>query len=100
VKHIIQLFCKNNVCACMRENVIKPFIELPDLNGNINRNILVPYSLINKSFNYEYKNKTIYISLECKNDFQCFSNKCVNNICTNNTDSDVYRCDSIFIKKI
>jgi len=97
VTYIIQFIVKNNVCTCIRENKIKPFIELPDPNGNIYRYILVPYADISKNFNYEYKNKTIYISLECKNNFQCFSNKCVNNTCTYNTDSDVSRCDNIYI---
>ncbi|ORX80872.1 hypothetical protein BCR32DRAFT_280171 [Anaeromyces robustus] len=92
-------FCKDNVCVCMKESMIKPFIELPDQNGHIHKYILVPYSSYFESFIYEYNNnETIYVSLECKNDAQCFSNKCFNNTCTYNKNSDVIRCDRIYTK--
>jgi len=92
-------FCKGDVCVCMYESVIKPFIELPDQNNHIRKYILVPYANYYKDFMYEYNNnETVYISLKCSNDYQCFSNKCVDNICTYNENSDATRCDRIYTR--
>ena len=92
------IYCKDNVCVCISDCDIKPFIELPDKNGHFHRYILVPYASYFANFTYESENnnETIHVSVDCKGDNQCFSNKCVNNACTYNANSDVQRCDVIY----
>jgi len=93
-------YCKDDVCVCMNDTSIKPFIELPDKNGYIHRYILTTYAtsyeiIISKYIN-SHNNETV--SIDCKIDTQCFSNKCIDNRCTYNADANVERCDFIYTR--
>jgi hypothetical protein len=94
--------CKDKICVCISGYINKPFIEFPDKNGSIHNYILVPYTDINNNFIYNddnsTNNETIYVSTNCKTDLQCFSNKCIANECTYNVDSNISRCDYVYVK--
>ncbi|ORX65994.1 hypothetical protein BCR32DRAFT_272679 [Anaeromyces robustus] len=93
----IAIFCKDNVCVPVSIGYVKPFIELPDRNGHIHRYILTPYASDYNHFYYN-KNETFNVSVDCKTDDQCFSDNCVNNMCTYNANSDVERCDIVYTR--
>ncbi|OUM57343.1 hypothetical protein PIROE2DRAFT_17711 [Piromyces sp. E2] len=48
---------------------------------------------------YEYYNNETHISVACKNNIQCFSNKCVNNTCISNIEANIERCDTLYTEK-
>jgi hypothetical protein len=93
-------FCKNDICVSMDYLYKKPFIEIPDKNGNINL-------YISQTYSYEYlklynpRNKNCYdntcISFNCNSDSECLYNKCVDNYCMFNDEAPVVHCDNIYL---
>jgi len=97
--------CKGSYCFTADREFGLPFIEIPintntsRLNDNstdckiykhsknkVNRYILHPYVYYHDPYIHEI------ISTNCTQNYQCFTNKCVNNICTFNEDDIITRC--------
>jgi len=97
---LIQNFVKDDICLCIYGYYQKPFIELSDNKGIIHRYILIPYVYGYENIILEYteNNKNVSVSTDCKTNSQCFSNKCVNNLCDFNINSNVKRCDIVYEK--
>jgi len=77
-------YCKNDICVLTDYDYSKPFIEIPDINGNIKLYISKTYSYeFNKSKNPPTKKcyGDICISYKCNNDSECLYNKCFNDYC-------------------
>ncbi|OUM62487.1 hypothetical protein PIROE2DRAFT_11242 [Piromyces sp. E2] len=95
-------YCKDNICTCIPDNYNKPFIEFPDNKGYFHRYIFIPYASEYEPVIGKYiksnNNTNINISTNCKTDTQCFSNKCINNSCVFNINSNVERCDTLYEK--
>ncbi|OUM61996.1 hypothetical protein PIROE2DRAFT_11811 [Piromyces sp. E2] len=91
-----------NICTCIPDNYNKPFIEFPDNKGYFHRYIFIPYASRYEPIIGEYiesnNNTNINVSTNCKTDTQCFSNKCFNNSCVFNINSNVERCDTLYEK--
>ncbi|KAL6595870.1 hypothetical protein U3516DRAFT_817613 [Neocallimastix sp. 'constans'] len=80
--------CKNDVCFNLR--LEKPFIEFPDTNGTLHSYIVEPYAT-----SYDV-NDDLLFSTKCKSNEQCFSDKCVNNTCIRNLQTNILRCDTLY----
>ncbi|ORX50355.1 hypothetical protein BCR36DRAFT_412379 [Piromyces finnis] len=96
------LYCKDDVCVCINDGDIKPFIELPDKNGYIHKYILIPYTSGHRNIISEFiesnNNINIHVSTNCTTDSQCFLNKCIENTCEHNIKANVERCDIVYTK--
>jgi len=98
-------YCKNNICLEMEGYDKKYFLEFPE-NNKIKRYILntciyddkldkvIDCNNIESTY-YGETNGTIYVDLSCKNDSECFYNKCLNNYCVFNKDPSATHCDFV-----
>ncbi|ORX51834.1 hypothetical protein BCR36DRAFT_254909, partial [Piromyces finnis] len=95
-------YCKNDLCTVYEPYQGKYFVEFDNDNGTIYRYILGYYGDFYNKSNLNYietiNNETVHVYIGCKTDNQCFSNKCVNNICEFNDEANIERCDTLYIK--
>jgi len=93
-------YCKNDICVLTDNSYGKPFIEIPDINGNIKLYISETYSyefieLKNPPTKICYRNTCI--SYKFNNDSECLYNKCFNNYCIFNDKAPIVHCDNIYL---
>eukprot|EP00833_Pecoramyces_ruminatium_P014520 jgi/Orpsp1_1/1188552/evm.model.d7180000065679.1 len=95
-------YCKNDVCVLVDYEYKKPFIEIPDENGNVT--LYNTYTCTYDKAKSGNCISTIYIgdlslSVECTADSQCLSNKCIDNYCVFNDETPIVHCDDIYTGK-
>jgi len=94
-------FCKNDICVSMDYQYEKPFIEIPDINGNIKLYISKTYLYkdvkLNNPINKECHSNNTCISYKCNNDSECLYNKCIDNYCIFNDKAPIVHCDNIYL---
>jgi len=90
-EYYISYYCKNNICVLTSYNYINSYIEIPDKKDN-----LIKY--ITDTCNYDdiIINKCHYIT-KCNSDNECLSNKCYKNHCMFNNETQIIRCDNIYM---
>ncbi|OUM56394.1 hypothetical protein PIROE2DRAFT_19011, partial [Piromyces sp. E2] len=93
----------NSIIKNDSQNIISftRFTENPTIICNTDNPHYFSYAYGYKSIisNYEYYNNDTHVSVACKNNIQCFSNKCVNNTCTSNIEANIERCDTLYTEK-
>jgi len=101
-------YCRKDDCVTISNDYdgIKPYIQLPDENGNVKNYIAYSCTYDDKlkklvdcvnrykytSFDYGVE----YLSVLCKNDSECLYNKCIDNHCVFNDEAQVVHCDTIY----
>jgi len=101
-------YCRKDDCVTISNDYdgIKPYIQLPDENGNVKNYIVrsFPYDEKLKKLSYyadfiDYSNLDYgveILSLKCNNDSECLYNKCIDNHCVFNDEAQVVHCDTIY----
>jgi len=93
-------YCKNDICVLVDNEYSKPFIEIPDKNGNILLYNTYTCTYDNAKSNNCSNDKRIdnlCLSVKCTNNSQCLSNECINNYCIFNDEEPIVHCDNIYI---
>lgn len=86
LKSYIGFYCKNEILISTDHDYKNLTIELPAKNGNMIKYIV---DICNE-------NNTFNCVINCTNDSQCLSNKCVNNIGMLNDNNSIVHCDVIY----
>ena len=101
--YIRHYYCKNNNCIELEGSNFADFIEFQE-NNEIKRYIIKSCIYDDKLNNIidcnnyhmlDMNNETNYIDLNCKNDSECFYNKCIDNYCVYNEDPSITHCDYV-----
>ncbi|OUM57505.1 hypothetical protein PIROE2DRAFT_17492 [Piromyces sp. E2] len=93
-------FCKNDICVSVDNDYFRPFVEIPDINGNIKLYISETYSYESLKLNNTLSKKCfgeICISHKCNNDSECLYNKCIDSYCIFNDKAPITHCDNIYL---
>ncbi|ORX64262.1 hypothetical protein BCR32DRAFT_287210 [Anaeromyces robustus] len=89
-------YCKNDICVEVNRDILLPFVEIPDKEGNIKRYISKSYTYYDlklKNYRYNiYGGPNIRISYKCSSDSQCLTNKSIGDICKKNKECASKKC--------
>jgi len=93
-------FCKNDICVKTDNQYEKPFIEIPDKNGNVH--LYISRTFLYKDIKLKIPldgrcSNDACISYKCNNDSECLYNKCIDNLCAFNDEAPVVHCDNIYL---
>ncbi|KAG4086929.1 hypothetical protein H8356DRAFT_1371993 [Neocallimastix lanati (nom. inval.)] len=94
-EYFISFYCKNDICAYLDNYYSKPFIEIPDKNGNISLYIIKTFEK-NDTVSNSYCDNNVCFSYNCTTNTQCLYGKCMNNLCVFDENAPVTHCDDIY----
>ena len=90
-EYYISYHCKNDICVLTNYDYSTHIINIPDEYGNI-----IEYITDTCNYNDIQLNKCT-IKNFCNNDKECLSNKCYNNICIFNNETQIVHYYNIYI---
>lgn len=96
----LSFYCKYGICVVVNSNYSDRFVDIPDPTGNIRHYIAYTctYDEIKKNACPSTENiNGKSVSLECKNNKDCLSDKCVDNHCVFNDEAPMEHCDDIYV---
>ncbi|KAL6628891.1 hypothetical protein U3516DRAFT_535315 [Neocallimastix sp. 'constans'] len=98
-EYFLSFYCKNDICVVVDNEYIQKFVDIPDSTGKIWH--YIAYTCTDDEIKQEKCPREEIISgeslsLECKNNTDCLSDKCIDNHCVFNDEAPIVHCDDIY----